>query len=107
MCLDISSWVEVESDAHEWVADAIASGDLDVSDSDAVDQWVHETADGCGHVIWTRNNWGIWSDVSCPVDEDDLELAGGIGAQLTAYAYAAVVHALESAVSDTTEGLTA
>lgn len=101
-----SRWSDVVADARSWVADAIASGDLDVSDADAVDRWVHETADGCEHVIYYVNGFGLWSDPSCPVDDDDLGYED-IGSQLTVYAYRAVVHALESAISDRSEGVSA
>lgn len=101
-----SRWSDVVADARAWVADAVASGDLDVSDADAASEWVHETADGCGHVIWYVNGFSLWADPACPVDDDDLDGAD-IGTQLTRYAYRAVVHALEMAISDTTEGVSA
>lgn len=101
-----SRWSDVVADARSWVADAIASGDLDVSDADSVDTWVHETADGCAHVVYYVNSFGLWSDPSCPVDDGDLGCEG-IGSQLTRYAYRAVVHALEMAISDTTGGVSA
>lgn len=101
-----SRWSDVVADARSWVADAVASGDLDVSDVDAASEWVHETADGCEHVIYYVNGFGLWSDPSCPVDDDDLGDVP-IGEALTMYAYRAVVHALEMAISDTTGGVSA
>lgn len=94
-----STWWEVQSDAKAWVADAIDRGDLDVWDDDSRERWIHETADGCAHVIYYDNAYGLYRDNECPVPEDELP-TGSVADQLMAYAYNAVTYALGLEVTD-------
>jgi hypothetical protein len=95
--METSTWWEVRLDAESWVEDAVHSGDLDLDDRDMVEQWMHETADGCSHVIYYDNAYGLYRDNECPVPEDENP-TGSIANQLTIYAYEAVRYALELAV---------
>lgn len=89
----MSIWHSVKTDARIWVADAIASGDLDIHDDDAREQWIHETADGSSYVIYYDNQWALYRDPECPVDYEDAP-EGDVYAQLAYYAYNAVTYAL-------------
>lgn len=91
--MSTSTWWEVQDDANEWVADAIATGDLDIWDDESRERWIDETASWCSHVIYYDNAYSLYRDPSCPVPEDDLP-TGSITDQLTAYAYNAVTYAL-------------
>lgn len=91
--MNTSTWWDVQNDAKAWVADAIDSGDLDPWDDDSREQWIHETADGCAHVIYYDNAYSLYRDNSCPIPEDELP-TGSIADQLMFYAYNAVTYAL-------------
>ena len=101
--MNISTWWDVQNDAKAWVSDAIATGDLDVWDDDARERWIHETADGCAHVIYYDNAYSLYRDNSCPVWEED-EPTGSIADQLMAYAYNAVTYALGLEVTNVMDG---
>lgn len=97
------SWRDVCESIDVIVADDVASGVLDPTNDDAVDEYAHEWADGCEWVIYYAQSRALWADPAMP-DFDDAadDMCGpGVGVQdrVTAAVFLAVRDRILSSVA--------
>jgi len=55
----MTTWYEVEQAIQQWAKDDWLSGNYD---ADSIDEWAHETADGCEYTIYYHHANSLWLD---------------------------------------------
>jgi hypothetical protein len=53
-----TTWYDVQDSVTEWAKSDWLNGDYDL---ETVDDWAHETADGCEYVIYYHHQNALWS----------------------------------------------
>lgn len=94
----MDTWDEVVAMVRAVVQEDVADGTLDPTDTDAVDTYAREWADGCSWVIYYGEAGRVWANGMPDFDDeaDDLaEPGAGIRARVTLAAYLATVDLIE------------
>ena len=55
----MTTWYEVEQAIQQWAKDDWLSGNYD---ADSIDEWAHETADGCEYTIYYHHQNALWAE---------------------------------------------
>ena len=93
-----TTWSEVKESVHEWALTDWLNGQYD---EETLDEWAHETADGCHYVIYYRHQDDLWTEGTVtPVHEAEVFIDwpnGDIQERIQACVYYAIREACEDA----------
>ena len=65
----MTTWYEVEETVQEWAVQDFLAGQYD---EENVDQWAHETADGCEYTIYYHHQNALWADSAYVQSFEDM-----------------------------------
>ena len=83
-----TTWYEVEEAIQRWAKDDWLAGNYD---ADSVDDWAHETADGCEYTIYYHHQIDLWRDSDYVQSFEDIVFhARGIQERMQACVYYAI-----------------
>jgi hypothetical protein len=64
-----TTWYDVEESIRRWATDDWAAG---YYDADNVDEWAHDTADGCEYTIYYHHQNALWADSAYVQSFEDM-----------------------------------